>query len=153
MRVRELLLWTVLAILAVFIWYFSSASSSSGGHDIAFADFMKRVDAGTISDVVMTGDRHIVATSKTRGERLATDAPADAWANLVPRLVEHGVQVQVKPGGATRGSMLYTVLYLYTSTILPWFTFILILVAFVRLRAIERRIDTLHGGGDRQDAS
>ena len=150
MRVRELLLWTILAVLAVFIWHFSSASSSTGGRDIEFADFMKRVDAGSISQVVIT-DRHIVAISKTRGERLATDAPEDASA-LVPKLMNRGIQIDVR-AAPPRGGTLVTVLSLYTSLVLPWFTFILILVAFVRLRAIERRIDALHGGPDREDAS
>ncbi len=149
MRPRELLLWTVLAILGVFIWYYSSASSSTGGRQIEFADFMKRVDAGAIGQVVIS-DRHIVATPRGRGERVATNAPEDP-STIVPKLMEHGVHIEVKPA-SQRGGILTYVFFLYTSSVLPWFTFILILVAFARLRAIERRIDALHGASDREDA-
>ncbi len=148
MRPREVFLWTVLAVLAVFIWYFSTTSSSTGGREIEFADFMKQVDAGAISQVVIS-DRHIVATPRGRGERVSTDSPEDS-STLVPKLMNRGIQIDVRPA-APRGGMLGHVLTVYTSTVLPWFTFILIVVAFMRLRAIERRIDALHGASDREN--
>jgi cell division protease FtsH len=141
MKVRELLLWIVLAVLALLIWEFSNAPAR-GARDISFSDFMARVDSGSITKVTVA-DRRVVATTRAN-ESLVTDAPPD-FGSLLPTLLERHVQIDI-PSGSSSSPAIRAV-SVYTSTILPWFTFVLVVIALVRLRALERKLEALGDAG------
>jgi cell division protease FtsH len=141
MKVRELLLWIVLAVLAVFIWEFSSAPAR-GARDIAFSDFMARVDSGSITKITLA-DRLIVATTRAN-ESLVTEAPPD-FGSLIPGLIERRVKIDILSGSSS--NLTIRAVSVYTSTILPWFTFVLVVIALGRVRALERKLEALGEGG------
>jgi hypothetical protein len=102
---------------------------------VAFDNFLQRVDSGEITAVVIRNDT-IVATTKTKGS-LETDLPLGV--NVIPRLMDHKVAVDVEAGSSR--SPWVGMLAFYTSTILPWFTLGLVLVALARVRSIEKRLE------------
>jgi ATP-dependent Zn protease len=142
MKVRELFLWSVLVVLAgVLVWVVSNRPAGAD-RQVSLTEFMKRVDAGDVAQVVIT-DRSMVATTKSR-ETFATDVPPGV-GSVIPRLMDRHVAIDVKTGsshGPWAG-----VLGFYTSTILPWFTLGLVLVALARVRAIEKRIEVMTNPG------
>ena len=135
MKIRELLLWIVLAVLAVFIWEFSSAPAR-GARDISFTDVMARVDSGSVTKVTIA-DRRLVATTRAN-ESLATDAPPDT-GSLIPRLLDRRVRIDIPSGSSSNATV--RMISLYTSTILPWFTFVLVVIALARVRTLERKLE------------
>jgi len=136
MRIRELFLWTLLVVLAAVLgWVLVNRQGS--GDQVPFNEFLQRVDSGAVSHVVITGST-IVATMKTK-ESLETELPSGV--DVIPRLLDHKVAVDVKPG-SSHGPWV-GILAFYTSTILPWFTLGLVLVALARVRALEKRLEAL----------
>jgi len=136
MRIRELFLWTVLVVLAgVLIWLASNRTVSSN-RVLTKDDFTKQVNSGAVTSVTVT-DQQVVAETRTR-ETFATEKPADLEP-LVRDLVARHVNVTFAPRSERSPAIL--ALGFYTSTILPWFTFALVLVAFARVRAIEKRLE------------
>jgi ATP-dependent Zn protease len=145
MKIRELLLWIVLVVLAVFIWDFASAPAR-GAHQVILSELMARVDAGSVTKVAIE-DRQIIATTKAN-ETLVTEAPADL-GGVLPKLIERHVQVEILSGGASRNPTVRVISF-YTSTVLPWFTLIMVIAAFGRLRALERKLDPPRDGAPDQ---
>jgi cell division protease FtsH len=141
MKIREALLWFVLvALVVVLAWMISGPGrQAASGPRVDFSEFMSRVDAGRVASVRIQ-DQDIVATSKTN-ETFVTLAPRDSSAFL-PKLVERGVQVSIV--SSSHGATMQLFL-LYTSTVLPWFTLLLVVLAWLRLRALEKTIAALQG--------
>ena len=134
MKVRELFLWTVLVVLAgVLVWVV--LNRHVGGDRATFSDFLQRVDSGGVTNVVITGST-IVATTTSK-ETVVTELPSGV--NVIPRLMDHHVAIDVKPGSSS--SPWVGMLAFYTSTILPWFTLGLVLVALARVRSLEKRLE------------
>ncbi len=142
MRPRELFLWSVLVVLAgVLIWLASNRTVSTE-RVLSAADFMKQVNSGVVARVTVT-DQQVIATTRTN-QTFATEKPSDA-DSLIRDLVTRRINVTFAP--RSDRSPVILALGFYTSTILPWFTFALVLVAFGRVRAIEKRIEALTDRG------
>ncbi len=136
MRPRELFLWTVLVVLAgVLIWLASNRTVSSE-RVVTVPEFAQRVNSGSVSNVTVT-DLQVVATTK-RNETFAIAKPPDLQS-VLRDLTARGISVRFAP--KSDGSPVISALGFYTSTILPWFTFALVLVAFARMRALEKRLE------------
>jgi cell division protease FtsH len=90
---KNLLFWVVLIVVGVLIWNFSTLGQRSE-KTILFSEFMAWVDSGTVATVKITGNE-ISGTTKT-AETFRTYAPTQ-YDNLVPRLLEKSVQIEVRP--------------------------------------------------------
>ncbi len=147
MRPRELFLWTVLVVLAGVVIWVASHRTISSERVVPIAEFTQRVKSGAVTGVTVT-DRQIVATTK-KNDTFAVDKPDDPQS-LIRDLVARGITVRFAP--RSDENPVVAALGFYTSTILPWFTFALVLVAFVRVRAIERRLEAFAERGQRPEA-
>ena len=89
---KNLLFWMILVVIGVVIWNFSS---QFGPRDktIMFSEFMNLVDTGQVATVTITGNE-IRGTTKVN-ENFRTYSPS--YDNLVPRLLEKAVSIDVKP--------------------------------------------------------
>jgi len=102
---KNLLFWMVLVVIGVLIWNFSTQLGSRD-RTVSFTEFMTSVDSGQVQSVTITGNE-IRGTTKTGPETFRTYAPQ--YDNLVPRLMEKGVQIDAKPESpSTLTSVLYT---------------------------------------------
>ena len=103
---KNFLFWMVLIVIGVLIWNFST-QFSPGVKTVSFTDFMKSVDAGQVQSVMITGNEIRGTTTTGTDNTFRTYAPQ--YDNLVPRLMEKGVQIDVKPETASPwASLLYT---------------------------------------------
>lgn len=91
---KNFALWIVIALLLVVLFnVFQSTAQRAGGSEIAYSDFRREVEAGTVKDVTIQGDR--ITGHKSNGEQFSTTAPSDP--NLVNALLAKGVQTNAKP--------------------------------------------------------
>ena len=89
---KNLLFWMILVVIGVVIWNFS-ARFSPRDKTIMFSEFMNWVDTGQVATVTITGNE-IRGTTKAN-ENFRTYSPS--YDNLVPRLLEKSVSIDVKP--------------------------------------------------------
>jgi ATP-dependent Zn protease len=144
MTIREALLWFVMvALVVVLAWVLvgPGRQQAASGPRVDFSEFMARVDAGKVASVRVVDQGDLVATSKT-GETFVTQAPRDSNA-LMTKLLEHGVQVAIV--GPTQHAPAVQLLLFYSSTVLPWFTLLLVALVWLRVRALEKKVASLHG--------
>jgi cell division protease FtsH len=95
---KSLLFWMVLVVVGVLIWQFSVGLRPSPS-SIPFSEFIKRVNAGDVVSVVITGNEitgTMAGNSGNGSEKFRTYAPAqyDRLGNL---LDEKGVAIEAKP--------------------------------------------------------
>ncbi len=127
---RSLVIWAgILMALAVIVSLIDGQSSGSQAGTIAYSEFLKKVDEGSVRDVMMSGD--VIAGTTTNGAKFKTYAVPDA--TLTERLARSNVKFAGRP---EEGPSFWMVL-LYQS--LP---FLLILgVGFFIMRQMQK------GGG------
>src|SRR6478672_9833489 len=94
---KSLLIWIgVIFELVLIFQMIDGGSRSASGQQIAYSDFVRRVDNGNVRSVTMaTGTTGSAITGKLdSGETFSTTAPTDA--NASDKLISKGVAVQVK---------------------------------------------------------
>jgi cell division protease FtsH len=91
---KNLLFWMVLVVIGVVIWNFST-QLRPGDKPIAFSEFMSSVDTGQIAKVTITGNEIRGTTKGATENNFRTYSPT--YDNLVPRLLEKGIEIEVKP--------------------------------------------------------
>jgi len=97
---KSLLFWMVLVVILVLIWQFSNALTSTST-EIAFSEFIDRVEQGDVVDAQFTGSQ-ITGKLKTAIEGNAgkgtyrTTAPA-SYDGLANYLLSKKVQVSARP--------------------------------------------------------
>jgi cell division protease FtsH len=91
---RSLMIWAgILLALAMVVSVIDSRSRDSQATGIAYSDFLKRVDEGSVKDVVKAGD--IISGTTSNGDKFKTYAIEDPL--LVDRLAKSGVKFSGKP--------------------------------------------------------
>jgi cell division protease FtsH len=89
---KSVLFWTVLIVVGVLIWNFSTRLQHSE-QTLTFSDFISRADSGSVASVVITGQE---ATGRTKvGESFHLYLP-NQYDGLVNKLIDRGVQVTAK---------------------------------------------------------
>ena len=102
---RNLVFWSVLVVVVVLIWNFSS-QFQAGDNSVAFSEFIRMVDAGQVETVTLTGSEITGRTSS--GDDFRTYAPPQ-YDGLVNKLVERDVAVSAKEaGGSPWATLLFT---------------------------------------------
>jgi cell division protease FtsH len=102
---KSVLFWTVLIVVGVLIWNFSTRLQHSE-QTLTFSDFISRADSGSVASVVITGQE---ATGRTKvGESFHLYLP-NQYDGLVNKLIDRGVQVTAKePTASPWTSLLYS---------------------------------------------
>jgi cell division protease FtsH len=91
---RSLMIWAgILLALAMVVSVIDSRSRDAQATGIAYSDFLKRVDEGSVKDVVKAGD--IISGSTSNGDKFKTYAVDDPM--LIERLTKSGVKFSGKP--------------------------------------------------------
>ncbi len=105
---NQILLAMIAGLLLMLVLGTSFGPGPSGPTSLSFSDFMDRVEAGEVTEVVLRG-QEIVARGET-GEGFRSFAPAGA--DLVEPLRENGVRFEVEPppGPSIIGSLLSALL-------------------------------------------
>jgi cell division protease FtsH len=94
---KSLLFWMVLVVVGVLIWNFSTILTTKSESPIAFSEFLKKVDDGQVTSVVMIG-HEITGTTNGAGnvaDKFRTYAPD--YQGLANKLHEKGIAIQAKP--------------------------------------------------------
>ena len=90
---KSLLFWMVLVVVGVLIWNFSTAFAGKSENSMQFSEFLKQVDAGQVSSVVIVG--HDITGSLKNNDHFRTYAPD--YQGLAAKLHEKGIAIQAKP--------------------------------------------------------
>ena len=117
---RNIAIWVVVALMLFTLFnMFQGQGQSTGGRDITFSQFIGEVDAGNVSDVVMSGDAIIGRFSN--GAAFSTYAPSND-PNLVSRLEQRGVNITARPesSGPT-----------FLGVLISWFPMLLLIGVWV----------------------
>ncbi len=117
-KVKNLLLWGMIGLFIALLLNMFSVPTHVPEEEVYFSDFMAKVDQGAVVKVIIRG-HHIsgVLKDNTRVHTYAADDP-----ELITRLRDRGVQIEVKPAGETP----WYITFLYT-----WGPFILFLGLFL----------------------
>ena len=92
--VKSLLIWVgILAALAVFVTMFDGRKAAAQGDGIAYSEFIKKVDEGTVKDVRITGN--VVSGTLGNGDKFRSYNPGDT--QLVDRLTKANIRFQAEP--------------------------------------------------------
>jgi len=124
---KSLAIWMgILLALVVFVSMFESSSRTAGGDQIAYSEFLARVDDGTVREADI-GDG-VINGKFSNGAVFTTNAPSDP--TLIKRLADKNVTFRAKPAEQTS----FWMIMLYQS--LP---FLLILgIAFFVMRQMQK---------------
>jgi cell division protease FtsH len=91
---RSLMIWAgILLALAMVVSVIDSRSRDAQATGIAYSDFLKRVDEGSVKDVVKAGE--IISGTTSNGDKFKTYAVDDPM--LIERLTKSGVKFSGKP--------------------------------------------------------
>jgi cell division protease FtsH len=124
---KSLAIWMgILLALVVFVSMFESSSRTAAGDQIAYSEFLARVDDGQVREADI--GEGVVTGKFVNGAAFATNAPADP--TLIDRLSKNNVTFRAKPAEQTS----FWMIMLYQS--LP---FLLILgIAFFVMRQMQK---------------
>lgn len=117
---RNIAIWVVVALMLFTLFnMFQGQSQNAGGRDITFSQFIGEVDAGNVSDVVMSGDA--ITGRFSNGAAFSTYAPSND-PNLVGRLEQRGVNITARPesSGPT-----------FLGVLISWFPMLLLIGVWV----------------------
>ena len=95
---KSLLFWMVLVVVGVLIWNFSTILTTKSENTLPFTQFLKQVDDGQVTSVVMVGHEITGTVNSTSGngtEKFRTYAPD--YQGLANKLHEKGITIQAKP--------------------------------------------------------
>ena len=121
---QRLAIWAVMLVLVLALWNLvSSTTQTRGTNEIAYSEFLEAVDKGSISEVVLQGNR---ISGKYRdagptGTTFSTYGPEDA--SLVAKLREKGVKFRARPAEDEMQSL--------TGILLSWFPMLLLIGVWV----------------------
>lgn len=90
---RNLALWIIIGLLVVAIYNLFQGGMQEGLQTLAFSDFLKDVDAGSVNEVLIRGNT--ITGKLTSGQPFSTYAPQDP--ELVRKLTEKGVRISAAP--------------------------------------------------------
>ncbi|MGN6551263.1 MAG: ATP-dependent zinc metalloprotease FtsH [Pararhizobium sp.] len=92
---RNFALWAIIALLLIALFnMFQQPSTRSGGHEIAYSQFLQDVDNGRVQQVTITGQR--ISGNYTEGSgTFQTYSPGDQ--DLVGRLEKKNVKIVARP--------------------------------------------------------
>ncbi|MEJ1995293.1 MAG: ATP-dependent zinc metalloprotease FtsH [Limibacillus sp.] len=117
---RNAALWIVIILLLFTLFsVFQGAGTGTPQQQLAYSDFMNRVDTGEVRDVLIQGDR--VSGTFTDGTSFQTYAPPND-SSLVDQLMSNGVRVQASPEETQ--STLMTIL-------ISWFPMLLLIAVWI----------------------
>ncbi len=151
MKVREIALWTIAVVLAIVIWDVASSRFGDNARTVTFSEFMQAVNSGRVRTVVMSGNE-LRVTGKDDSRFRTYAPPGDA--NLVGRLMDKGVQIDVKPGGSgAQSPMPFMSAWGLVWTAVPVFTLVLVVITLREIHVLKAKIDRLLGGGEPPDES
>ncbi|WP_340313771.1 ATP-dependent zinc metalloprotease FtsH [Rhizorhabdus argentea] len=124
---KSLAIWMgILLALVVFVSMFESSSRGAAGDQIAYSEFLARVDEGTVREADI--GEGVINGKYTNGSAFTTNAPNDPM--LIQRLASKNVTFRAKPAEQTS----FWMIMLYQS--LP---FLLILgIAFFVMRQMQK---------------
>ena len=124
---KSLAIWMgILLALVVFVSMFESSSRGAAGDQIAYSEFLARVDEGTVREADI--GEGVINGKYTNGSAFSTNAPNDPM--LIQRLASKNVTFRAKPAEQTS----FWMIMLYQS--LP---FLLILgIAFFVMRQMQK---------------
>jgi cell division protease FtsH len=93
-NIRNIAFWVVLFLLILALFnLFSGSQGTSSARQISYSDFISRVENGTVSSVVLDGERVIVRSRD--GGQYVTIRPQGE--NMADRLIAKGVEVRAEP--------------------------------------------------------
>ena len=117
---RNAALWIVIILLLFTLFsVFQGGGTSTPQQQLAYSDFMNRVETGEVRDVVIQGER--ISGTFTDGSAFQTYAPPND-ASLVDQLMGNGVRVQASP--KEQQSTLMTIL-------ISWFPMLLLIAVWI----------------------
>ncbi len=121
-NLQKLAIWVVILVLlaALFNLFNNSSQSRRGGGEIQYSEFLSAVDAGNVSEVVLTG-KYIEGTMRDTGAAFRTYAMEDP--GLVERLRKKDVKFKAKPPNEDVPSIM--------SVVLNWFPMLLLIAVWV----------------------
>ena len=90
---RNLALWIIIGLLVVAIYNLFQGGMQEGFQSLAFSDFLKDVDAGSVNEVLIKGNT--ITGKLTSGQSFSTYAPQDP--ELVRKLTDKGVRISAAP--------------------------------------------------------
>jgi cell division protease FtsH len=118
---QKLAIWVaVFVLLAALFNLFNNPSQGRRGSEISYSDFLNAVDAGTVSEVTLAGNR-IYGTMRDNATPFTSYAPQDP--TLVERLKAKDVKFKARPSDEDVPSIL--------SVILNWFPMLLLIAVWV----------------------
>ncbi len=91
---KNLALWIIIGLLVLALFnMFQGTSQRAGVNELAFSEFVTRVDEGDVGSVTIKGNQ--IFGSLQSGGNFQTYAPNDA--QVVERLSEKGVTIRAEP--------------------------------------------------------
>ena len=106
---KNLVLWIIVIVLLIFlINTFDGSRGQPQAEPIAYSDFLRQVDNGSVADVRIDGSQ--ISGTYSSGSNFVTYAPEDP--NLVSTLTQRGVRVEAAPPdtGISLGAILLNAL-------------------------------------------
>ena len=93
-NLRNLALWIIIALLLVALFnMFQGTGSHPTATTISFTEFNQEVVQGAVKKVSIQGNQ--IKGELSNGQAFTTYAPDDP--NLVPRMLDHNVSINVQP--------------------------------------------------------
>ena len=121
---QRIAIWAAMLVLVLALWNLANSTAQPRkGTDIAYSEFLEAVEKGTVSEVVLAGNR-ITGTYRdagTAGAAFSTFAPEDAA--LVGKLRDKGVKFRARPADDEMQSI--------TGILLSWFPMLLLIGVWV----------------------
>ncbi len=142
---KKLLFWSVLVLIGVVIWKLSTPFGPPE-NTIMFSEFMNWVDTGQVAKVTINGDE-IRGTTRANAGRDTFRTHTPNYASLVPRLLEKGVQVDVKPASSGVPPVVYSLVWLLVLVAFPVAVLVLGVAMLRRMRSIDDKLDRLTSAG------
>ncbi len=106
--VRNILFWTLMVLLAVFLWQMvSKKPAPDQGTELSYSDFMNQVDGRNVQTAnitVMQNTADVAGRLKNPSTDYRSTVPRDTLPRLLDNLRQQGTSVQVSEGVATRAS-------------------------------------------------
>ncbi len=116
---KNLALWAIIGLLVIALFQlFQNPSNQGSVRDLPYSEFLAEVTAGTVRDVVISGDD--ITGTFGDGRAFETFNPGDSL--LVQRLSDRGVVIRAKP--ADSGFTLFGVL-------ISWFPMLLLIGVWI----------------------
>ena len=121
---QRIAIWAAMLVLVLALWNLANSTAQPRkGADIAYSEFLEAVEKGTVSEVVLAGNR-ITGTYRdagAAGANFSTFAPEDAA--LVGKLRDKGVKFRARPADDEMQSI--------TGILLSWFPMLLLIGVWV----------------------